>query len=660
MGNTITNFWYRIRGIDRHIELRDLENPSDAGSVTGVPRPKESAWQIAKKHYKIMVQLLPYLWPKDWELRARVMVSLLCLILGKIVSVSVPFAYKLAVDTLSKPKDQFVFPTIAIILYGCGGLAKEFLGNLRDTIFIKVQNIAQRNAAIDTFAHLHSLSISFHLNRKTGGVLRGIDRGTRGINFLTSFLLFNILPIILELFLVCGVLVVTYTVWISVVTFIIVVLYVAFTIGITEWRTKFRQEMNAAENDANDKAVDSLLNYETVKYFSAEQHEIDRYKTSLDRYNEQAQKSQASLAVLNVGQSLLISVGQLAVMLLAAEQVGKGNMTVGDFVLVNTYVLQLYVPLNFLGTSYRMIKQSLVDLENMFDLLKEDPAIKDVPNPVPFEPQSGEIEFQDVKFQYNDDRKILKGVSFKVPSGKQLAIVGPSGAGKTTINRLLFRFYDPTEGRILIDGVDIKQVKQTELRKYVGIVPQDTVLFNDTVRYNIQYGDFEASDTKVVEAAQTAQILKKIEEFPSGWDTKVGERGLRLSGGEKQRVAIARSVLKNPPIMIFDEATASLDTNTEREIQENLRQAFKGKTTTVVLAHRLSTIVDSDEIIVLKDGVIVERGTHEELLELNGEYATLWNRQSSGGTLSKVKSGEVTIEQESTTAQQPKFHHHGH
>jgi ABC-type transport system involved in Fe-S cluster assembly fused permease/ATPase subunit len=397
-----------------------------------------------------------------------------------------------------------------------------------------------------------------------------------------------------------------------------------------------------------------------VKYFSAEQHEIDRYKVSLDKYNEQAQKSQASLALLNVGQSFLISIGQLAVMLMAAQQVGKGAMTVGDFVLVNTYVLQLYVPLNFLGTSYRMIKQSLIDLENMFDLLKEEQNIKDVENPLSFEPKSGEIEFQDVKFQYNDERKILKGVSFKVPAGKQLAIVGPSGSGKTTINRLMFRFYDPTEGRVLIDGVDISQIRQTDLRKYVGIVPQDTVLFNDTVKYNVQYGDFDSSETRVMEAAQTAQILNKIEEFPSGWDTRVGERGLRLSGGEKQRVAIARSVLKNPPIMIFDEATASLDTTTEREIQDNLRHAFKGKTTTIVLAHRLSTIVDSDEIIVLKEGVIVERGTHEQLLELDGEYATLWHKQSAG-SLSKVKSsGDVTIDitEEPTAAQKPPHHHH--
>ncbi len=363
----------------------------------------------------------------------------------------------------------------------------------------------------------------------------------------------------------------------------------------------------------------------------------------MDRYNQQAQKSQASLAVLNVGQSALISVGQLSVMLLAAWQVGKGNMTVGDFVLVNTYVLQLYVPLNFLGTSYRMIKQSLIDLENMFDLLKEDPQIKDVEDPLPFEPKSGEIEFKDVKFQYNDEREILKGISFRVQAGKQLAIVGPSGSGKSTISRLLFRFYDPRQGQILIDGVDISQVKQADLRKYVGIVPQDTVLFNDTVKYNVQYGDFDSPESRVVESAETAKILNKIEEFPQGWETKVGERGLRLSGGEKQRVAIARSVLKNPPIMIFDEATASLDTNTEREIQDNLREAFKGKTTTVVLAHRLSTIVDSDEIIVLDEGRIVERGTHEELLQIkHGVYKKLWKKQSSA-KLPKVKS-DVAID----------------
>jgi len=652
MGNLATSAWNTIRGTPIS-QIHDQENPAPPSEET---KPKLSVIAQIKKHYIILVKLLPYLWPSTWDLRLRVIVSLTCLILGKVVSVTVPFAYKNAVDTLSSSGD-FKFPLVAIILYGCGGLAKEFLANLRDTVFIKVQNVAQRNAAVDTFKHLHSLSISFHINRKTGGVLRGIDRGTRGINFLSSFLLFNILPIFLELALVCIIMIVNYTAWISIVTFVVVILYMVFTVSITEWRTKFRQEMNSAENEANDKAVDSLLNYETVKFFSAEQHEINRYKNSLDKYNEQAQKSQASLAILNVGQSLLISIGQLSVMLMAAQQVGKGNMTVGDFVLVNTFVLQLYVPLNFLGTSYRMIKQSLIDLENMFDLLNEVPAVKDVPSPLEFHPKSGEIVFENVKFQYNDEREILKGISFKVPAGKQLAIVGPSGAGKTTINRLMFRFYDPSEGRILIDGVDISRVRQSDLRKYVGIVPQDTVLFNDTVRYNIQYGDLEAGDEEVNQAAETAQILKKIEEFPSGWETKVGERGLRLSGGEKQRVAIARSVLKSPPVMIFDEATASLDTNTEREIQDNLRAAFKGRTTTVVLAHRLSTIVDSDEIIVVKDGTIVERGSHEDFLEMNGEYKLLWDKQSTS-TASKKNEAETKPKPVASTSANPHRHHH--
>ncbi|KAL0478499.1 ATP-binding cassette, subfamily B [Acrasis kona] len=653
MGNIATNAWRQIRGVQDHSQLHDQENPPTRG-VSNDEKPTQTMLEKIKKHYMILTKLLPYLWPNTWDLRLRVVVSLACLILGKVVSVSVPFAYKAAVDTLSRTGD-FEFPLLAIILYGCGGLAKEFLGNLRDTVFIKVQNVAQMNAAVDLFRHLHSLSIGFHINRKTGGVLRGIDRGTRGINFLTSFLLFNILPIFLELALVCIIMIISYTAWISIVTFTIVVIYMVFTVLITEWRTKFRQEMNTAENEANDKAVDSLLNYETVKFFSAEQHEIDRYRDSFAKYNAQAQKSQASLAILNVGQSLLISVGQLSVMLMAAQQVGKGNMTVGDFVLVNTFVLQLYVPLNFLGTSYRMIKQSLTDLENMFDLLNEVPSVKDVPKPLEFHPQSGEIEFQDVKFKYNDEREVLKGISFKVPAGKQLAIVGPSGAGKTTINRLLFRFYDPTQGRILIDGIDISKVRQSDLRKYVGIVPQDTVLFNDTVRYNVQYGNFEAGDQEVNEAAQTAQILKKIEEFPMGWETKVGERGLRLSGGEKQRVAIARSVLKRPPVMIFDEATASLDTNTEREIQDNLRAAFKGRTTTVVLAHRLSTIVDSDEIIVVKDGLIVERGPHEDLLKLSGEYRLLWDKQSASSSVVKKEEKEQVV-----IAPTPQKHHHHH
>jgi ATP-binding cassette subfamily B protein len=496
-------------------------------------------------------------------------------------------------------------------------------------LFIKVQNAAQARAATETFAHLHSLSLSYHIHRRTGGVMRGIDRGTRALNFLTSFLVFNILPTLSELVLVCFILVTNYIAWTAVIVFVLVVAYVGFTVGTTEYRSKLRRELNMADNDTNDKAVDSLLNFETVKYFNAEQMEIDRYGKSLDNYNKQAQKLQRVAAVVGLGQSFIVAIGQLSILILAAKQVQAGKMTVGDFVLVNTYFLQLHGPLNTLGVSYRMIKQSFIDLESMFDILDTKPEIVDAPDAIEFTPPSGAITFENVHFKYNDDREVLKGISFRVPSGKQLAVVGPSGGGKTTINRLLFRFYEPTDGRILIDGVDVKTMKQHDLRASIGMVPQDTVLFNDTIRYNIQYGDMQASDSEIHEAAETAQIAKKIEEFPQGWDTRVGERGLRLSGGEKQRVAIARSVLKGSKIMVFDEATASLDTHTEREIQDNLRHAFKGNTTTIVLAHRLSTIVDSDEIIVLKNGEIVERGTHDELLQLQGEYSILWKKQSN-------------------------------
>jgi ABC-type transport system involved in Fe-S cluster assembly fused permease/ATPase subunit len=531
-------------------------------------------------------------------------------------------------------------------------------------IFVKVQNTALRDVSLKLFTHLHGLSISYHLKRKTGGVLRGIDRGTRGISFLVMFLLFNIVPIILELLLVCGVLIVQYMPWISIITFVCVVIYIIYTIAVTEWRTKYRRDMNKYENDANDKAVDSLLNYETVKYFGAEKHEADRYKHALDLYTQQSQKSQSSLAVLNVGQSAIIALGQLGVNLLCAYQVSKGKMTVGDFVLINTFILQLYVPLNFLGTSYRMIKQSLVDMENMFDILNEQPDVKDLPDAIEFQPKGGEVVFENVKFKYNKDsaNEVLKGVSFSIRPGKQLAIVGPSGSGKTTINKLLFRFYDPTDGRILVDGQDITKLHQNSLRKYIGIVPQDTVLFNDTIRYNIQYGDFSEPESQVVEAADTAAILKKIETFDNGWEEVVGERGTRLSGGEKQRVSIARAVLKNPPIVVFDEATSALDSTTEREIQDKLREVFKGKTTTIILAHRLSTIVESDEIIVLKDGVIVERGTHNELLKIpNGEYLTLWTKQSTVQSPSSNNNvDEIEIIEEAPPKQIPHHHHHHH
>jgi ABC-type transport system involved in Fe-S cluster assembly fused permease/ATPase subunit len=630
-------------GLNRGEGHELLDEDEELGAVVHGSN-KETVWTRVKHHYQLMKTLLPYLWPKGrWDLRLRVIVALLCLVLSKVVNVLAPFAYKHAVDTMSK--EQFSFPVMAILLYGMGSLSTNFLNNMRDVVFVKVQNIALREVSIELFSHLHSLSISFHLNRKTGSVLRGIDRGTKGIQFVVMFLVFNIIPIFFEVTMVCAILIFKYMAWISIITFVCVVIYVVFTIVVTEWRTKYRRDMNKFENDANDKAIDSLLNYETVKYFGAEKHEADRYRHAIDLYTEQAQKSTSSLAVLNVGQSAIISLGQLAALMLCASQISKGRMSVGDFVLINTFILQLYIPLNFLGTSYRMIKQSLVDMESMFDLLKEKPDIKDLPDAKDFIPQGGEVVFENVRFKYNADseNEVLKGVSFAVKPGKQLAIVGSSGGGKTTINKLLFRFYDPTEGRILVDGQDISKVKQDSLRKYIGIVPQDTVLFNDTIRYNIHYGNFEASESEVVRAAEIAAILPKIESFDQGWDTKVGERGTRLSGGEKQRVSIARAVLKNPPIVVFDEATSALDSITEKQIQEKLKEVFKGKTTTIVLAHRLSTIIDSNEIIVLKDGKIAERGTHEELLEMNGEYKKMWDKQNSKQA---AKEDEIIEKQE--------------
>jgi len=621
------------------------------------------AWMRVKHHYQLTKTVIPYLWPKNnWDLRIRVIVAALCLIFSKLVNVATPFAYKYAIDQMTKDDEleKISFPLLAIMLYGFGSLSVQFLTNMRDVVFVKVQNIALREVSIELFTHLHSLSISFHLNRKTGGVLRGIDRGTKGIQFVIVFLVFNIIPILFEVVMVCGILVVRYLAWISVITFVCVVLYIVFTIVVTEWRTKYRRDMNKYENDANDKAVDSLLNYETVKYFGAERHEADRYRHALDLFTIQAQKSTSSLALLNVGQSAIICIGQLAVMLLCASQVSKGKMTVGDFVMINTFILQLYSPLNFLGTSYRMIKQSLVDMENMFDLFKEKPDVRDVPGAEDFVPQGGEVVFENVRFKYSSEseNEVLKGVSFTIKPGKQLAIVGTSGGGKTTINKLLFRFYDPTEGRILVDGQDISQVTQQSIRQCIGIVPQDTVLFNDTIRYNIQYGDFTANDMKVVQAAEIAAILPKIESFEKGWDTVVGERGTRLSGGEKQRVAIARAVLKNPQIVVFDEATSALDSTTEKQIQDKLSEVFKGKTTTIVLAHRLSTIIDSDEIIVLKDGVIAERGTHEQLLEQNGEYKILWDKQSTKTLKSPDPDAEKQDEKQGESSSLQSHHHH--
>eukprot|EP01080_Neovahlkampfia_damariscottae_P009771 gene9771-2098_t len=599
-----------------------------------------------KSHFFLIIKFLPYLWPKGkYDIQLRVVLSLAFLGISKAIGLATPFAYKSAVDTLGVRGD-ISFPWIAILLYGLGKMGDILFKNLVDTSFVAVTQNALKDANLETFEHLYHLSLNFHISKKTGSLLQIIERGTRAMSSLCQFMLMNILPIILELTLVCILFSVRYIFWITLVVVVDVFLYISFTLSVTEWRTKFRREMNKNENQANEKAVDALINYETVKYYTAEEHEKARYQKSLEGYNYSAQKSTVSLGVLNVGQAIIIALGTTGVMLLTAYEVTIGNTTVGDFVLVNTFMLQIYTPLNFLGTAYRLIKQALVDMEQMFDLLKQNPDVKDPENPLEFNPTKGEIVFDNVVFGYGDDESnpVLKGVSFKVPAGKQLAVVGSSGAGKSTLGKLLFRFYDVTSGSIRIDGVDISDVKQSDLRRHIGIVPQDTVLFNDTIRYNINYGNQNASDIEVQEAATVAKVSKFIEKLPEGWETKVGERGLRLSGGEKQRVAIARAVLKNPPIMLFDEATSALDTNTEKEIQDSLRDVFKGKTTTIILAHRLSTIIDSDEIIVMKNGQIAERGDHDSLLELNGEYALLWNKQMQKSE-ERLKAKQENIEE---------------
>jgi len=554
-------------------------------------------------------------------------VALCLLAAAKFANVYVPFLYKAAIDALSLENIALiVVPVGAIVGYGLARVLAQAFGELRDAVFIKVGQNAIRSVALQTFEQLHRLALRFHLERQTGGLSRSIERGTKGIQFLLTFSLFNILPTLFEILLVVGILLYNYTPWFGLLTLLTISGYIAFTLAITEWRTKFRRQMNDMDNEANTKAIDSLLNYETVKYFGNEGHEAERYDASLARYEQAAIRSQTTLSYLNIGQGVIVSAGLIAVMLLAAQQVKAGVMTLGDFVLINTFLIQLYLPLNFLGFVYREIKQSLVDMEEMFKLLRVNAEIVDRPGAKALEPNGGEVEFTDVDFSYEADRGILQGVSFRVPAGRTVAIVGPSGAGKSTISRILFRFYDVSAGSVRIDGQDIREVTQASLRDSIGIVPQDTVLFNDSIKYNIRYGNPGATDAEVVEAARLAAIHDFIEGLPEGYRTPVGERGLKLSGGEKQRVAIARTILKGPRILLFDEATSALDSHTEREIQAALKQVSADRTT-LVIAHRLSTVVDADEILVLDQGRIVERGRHADLLALEGHYTAMWARQ---------------------------------
>lgn len=573
--------------------------------------------------------LLPYLWPAgETGLRLRVVAAVIFLIAAKGISVTVPMIYKHAVDALAA--DEFgkviAVPVFIVIAYGVARMLSQMFGELRDAVFAKVAQRAIRTAGLRTFEHLHGLSLRFHLDRRTGAVSRAIERGTKGIDFLLSFMLFNILPTLLEILLVCGILWWMFGVWYALVTFVCIALYIVFTVGVTEWRTKLRRQMNETDSEAHTKAIDSLLNFETVKYFGNERHEARRFDASLQRYEKAAVTSKVSLSVLNIGQGAIIAVGLIALMLMAATGVVDGRMTVGDFVMVNSYLIQLYLPLNFLGFVYREIRQSLTDMEQMFDLLRQGAEIADPPDARPLVLCGGEIVFNDVSFGYDRRRMVLEEVSFRVPAGGALAIVGASGAGKSTISRLLYRFYDVTGGVVRIDGQDVRRITQESLRAAIGIVPQDTVLFNDTIFYNIAYGRPDAGEHEVEQAAKLARIHDFVAALPDGYRTMVGERGLKLSGGEKQRVAIARTILKDPALLIFDEATSALDTHTEKEIQASLREVSAGRTT-VIIAHRLSTVVDADQILVLDAGRVVERGTHVELLAAGGRYAEMWAKQ---------------------------------
>ena len=573
--------------------------------------------------------LLPYLWPKgEAGLRARVVLAVIFLVAAKGFNVAVPWFYKGVVDALS-PKDAavaVVVPIALLVAYAGARVLSQALGELRDGVFARVAQRAIRKAGVEAFRHLQGLSLRFHLDRRTGAISRAIERGTKGIEFLLSFMLFNVLPTILEVLLVCGILWWLFGVWYAAVTFVCIAGYIAWTVIVTEWRTRYRRTMNRSDSEAHTKAIDSLLNFETVKYFGNEAHETRRFDSALQTYEAAAVKSKVTLSLLNIGQGVIIAIGLTALMLMAGFGVAAGRLTIGDFVMVNSYLIQLYLPLNFLGFVYREIKQSLTDMEQMFTLLDVAAEVEDRPDARPLAVAGGAIVFEDVRFAYDARRTVLNGISFTVPAGRSLAIVGPSGAGKSTISRLLYRFYDVTAGRILIDGQDVRTVTQASLRATIGIVPQDTVLFNDTIFYNIAYGLPGATPTEVEAAARLARIHDFVMAQPDGYNTTVGERGLKLSGGEKQRVAIARTILKQPAILLFDEATSALDTHTEKEIQASLREVSAGRTT-LAIAHRLSTVVDADEIVVLDAGRIVERGRHLDLLAAGGAYAAMWKRQ---------------------------------
>ncbi|MBL3609877.1 ABCB family ABC transporter ATP-binding protein/permease [Rhodovulum sulfidophilum] len=580
-------------------------------------------------------KVAPYLWPQGqgWVKR-RVVLALASLLLAKVVSVGTPFLYKAAVDSLTGEarNDTLLLAVGAVgltVAYGMARLMNTGFQQLRDAIFSRVGQRALRRLALETFTHIHRLSLRYHISRKTGGLSRVMERGVKGVEFLLRFLLFSIAPLVLELAMVGVVFALAFDLWYLAVVAAVITVYVKFTFVVTDWRVKIRRRMNDQDTDANQKAIDSLLNFETVKYFGAEAREAERYDRAMEGYEEAAIKTSYSLALLNFGQALIITAGMIAVMVMAALGVQAGKLTVGDFVMVNAYMIQITMPLNFLGAVYREIRQSLIDMGDMFALLEQPAEVTDRPGAAALKVTGGAVEFRDVRFGYDPGRPILKGVSLSVPAGRKVAIVGPSGAGKSTIGRLLFRFYDVTGGAVAIDGQDLREVTQDSLHRAIGVVPQDTVLFNDTILYNIAYGRPGASPAEIEAAARAAKIHDFVTSLPKGYQTLVGERGLKLSGGEKQRVGIARTLLKNPPILLLDEATSALDSETEAGIQSELKAMGEGRTV-IAIAHRLSTIVDADEIVVLEDGQVVERGTHEALLAHGGRYAAMWQRQQAG------------------------------
>jgi ATP-binding cassette, subfamily B, heavy metal transporter len=598
--------------------------------------PKSSAEQATL--IGTLAHLWPFIWPNDRvDLKMRVVWSVVLLLVAKLATLAVPFTFKWATDALSgkgsapiDPSNWAMWlvasPLIMTASYGGLRVVMAVLTQWRDGLFARVAMHAVRKLAYITFIHMHELSLRFHLERKTGGLTRVLERGRNGIETIVRMVILQLIPTIVEIALLMGVLLWQFDWRYVAATLMTVVIFMYFTYAATEWRIGIRRKMNDSDSEANTKAIDSLLNYETVKYFGAEEREASRYDRSMERYEQASVKTYTSLAVLNTGQAVIFTVGLTATMLMCALGVRSGRNTVGDFVMVNAMMIQLYQPLNFMGMVYREIKQAIIDIERMFDVLAREPEIEDAPDAKPLLVTSGNVRFENVRFSYEAERPILKGLSFEVPAGKTVAIVGPSGAGKSTISRLLFRLYDVSDGRILIDGQDIRTVTQASLRAAIGMVPQDTVLFNDTIRYNIRYGRWTAADADVEEAARLAQIDGFIRMSPHGYETQVGERGLKLSGGEKQRVAIARTVLKSPPILVLDEATSALDSHTEHEIQEALERVSRNRTS-LVIAHRLSTIVNADEIIVLDEGRIAERGSHAALLARNGLYASMWNRQ---------------------------------